>query len=204
MNIPETYIDDQVSQALEEDIGGGDITARLIPEDKRSNAEVICREPAILCGKEWFNRVFEKLSNQIELKWQKNDSEEIKAGEIICYLSGPARAMLTGERTALNFLQTLSATASTTHQYVKAIIGTNCQILDTRKTLPGYRLAQKYAVHCGGGSNHRFGLYDMVLRVASLGNSESGLMSTLVIAGISFRNARRFALKYLKEISWKE
>ena len=163
MHIPKTYIDDQVIQALDEDIGDGDITATLIPEEKLARAEVICREPAILCGKDWFNRVFEKLSAQIELRWQKNDGDKIHTDEVICHLSGPAREILSGERTALNFLQTLSATATSTHQFVKEIAGTACKILDTRKTIPGYRLAQKYAVHCGGGSNHRMGLYDMVL-----------------------------------------
>lgn len=163
MDIPKAYIDDQVSQALDEDIGDGDITASLIPEDKLTRADVICRESAVLCGKDWFDHVFKKLSNQIELTWKKNDGDEIQPDEIICHLSGPAREILTGERTALNFLQTLSATATSTHQYVNAIAGTACKILDTRKTIPGYRLAQKYAVHCGGGSNHRFGLYDMVL-----------------------------------------
>ena len=163
IHIPKTYIDDQVTCALEEDIGDGDITAMLIPEDTLTMAEVVCREPAILCGKDWFNRVFEKLSPETELRWQKSDGDEIQKDEIICDLSGPARAILSGERTALNFLQTLSATATSTHQFVKAIAGTSCRILDTRKTIPGYRLAQKYAVHCGGGSNHRLGLYDMVL-----------------------------------------
>jgi len=163
IHIPKAYIDDQVTHALEEDIGDGDITAILIPEDKLTMAEIVCREPAILCGKNWFNSVFKKLSPEIELRWQKNDGDEIHADEVICDLSGPARPILSGERTALNFLQTLSATATITHQFVKAIAGTSSRILDTRKTIPGYRLAQKYAVHCGGGSNHRLGLYDMVL-----------------------------------------
>lgn len=163
IHIPKAYIDDQVTHALDEDIGDGDITAILIPEDKLTMAEVVCREPAILCGKDWFNRVFEKLSPEIELRWQKNDGDEIHADEVICDLSGPARAILSGERTALNFLQTLSGTATSTHQFAKAVADTSSKILDTRKTIPGYRLAQKYAVNCGGGSNHRLGLYDMVL-----------------------------------------
>ncbi|MGD8483797.1 MAG: carboxylating nicotinate-nucleotide diphosphorylase [Thioalkalispiraceae bacterium] len=163
IHIPRTYIDTQVTAALEEDVGDGDITAMLIPENKLIMAEVICRESAVLCGKDWFNLVFEKLSANIELRWQKNDGDEIQQNEVICDLSGPARAILTGERSALNFLQTLSGTATTTRQFARAIADTNCQVLDTRKTIPGYRLAQKYAVHCGGGSNHRLGLYDMVL-----------------------------------------
>lgn len=163
IHIPRTYINEQVTYALEEDIGDGDITAMLIPENKLIMAEVISREPAVLCGKDWFNLCFEKLNPQIELRWQKNDGDEIQANEVICDISGPAREILSAERSALNFLQTLSATATSTRQYVNAIAGTSCRILDTRKTIPGFRLAQKYAVYCGGGSNHRLGLYDMVL-----------------------------------------
>jgi len=163
IHIPKSYIDQQVTYALEEDIGDGDLTALLIDEDKLTMAEVVCREPAILCGQKWFNQVFKELSPEIEIRWQKYDGDEIEANQVICDLSGSAREILSGERTALNFLQTLSGTATSAHQFVKAVEGTGCVILDTRKTLPGFRLSQKYAVNCGGGSNHRLGLYDMIL-----------------------------------------
>jgi nicotinate-nucleotide pyrophosphorylase (carboxylating) len=163
IHVPQPFINAQVEQALEEDIGDGDVTASLIPEDKLTMAEVVCRENAVLCGKDWFNQVFRQLDPSISIRWQNSDGDAIEAGQVICDLSGPAHSILTGERTALNFLQTLSGTATATHEYVHAIAGTSARILDTRKTIPGYRLAQKYAVHCGGGSNHRLGLYDLVL-----------------------------------------
>lgn len=159
----------QVQQALNEDLGDtdnlhtGDVTAALIPEEKISSAQLICREAAILCGTAWFNTAFELLNQDIKIQWFFTDGEEIKPNDILCKISGNARDILTAERTALNFLQTLSATATQTHHYVKAIEGSGCKILDTRKTIPGLRLAQKYAVACGGGVNHRIGLYDMIL-----------------------------------------
>ena len=153
----------QVQQALNEDIQTGDVSAELIPENKEAHATLICRENAILCGKEWFTRAFHTLSNKINIKWHFEDGQMIKENDLICEISGCARHILTAERTALNFLQTLSASATLTQQYVKAVEGTNCKILDTRKTIPGLRLAQKYATQCGGGINHRFGLYDMIL-----------------------------------------
>lgn len=149
--------------ALAEDIGTGDITAELIPQSKQSRAQVICREPAILCGTAWFDEVFHQLDKQITIEWQANDGDEIRAGQTICTLEGNARHLLSGERVALNFLQTLSAVATHTHTYAEAIKDSNAKILDTRKTLPGLRSSQKYAVTCGGGSNHRMGLYDAYL-----------------------------------------
>ncbi len=152
-----------VSFALQEDLGQGDITAELIPEELQTTAHVICREPAILCGQAWFDEVFRQLDTDINIQWHMDDACHVETDARICSLQGPARPILTGERTALNFLQTLSATATTTRSYVDAVAGTNTSILDTRKTLPGFRSAQRYAVTCGGGSNHRMGLYDAIL-----------------------------------------
>lgn len=165
------HIKNQVQLALDEDLGANtnskfssqDVTANLIQKNKETKAKLICREKAILCGQEWFDAAFNLLNKNIEIKWYFNDGQEINNNDVICEISGNARHILTAERTALNFLQTLSATATQTNRYVKAIEQTNCKILDTRKTIPGLRLAQKYAVSCGGGMNHRVGLYDMVL-----------------------------------------
>jgi nicotinate-nucleotide pyrophosphorylase (carboxylating) len=154
---------DQVRRALAEDIGSGDVTARLIPDKALARGRVLCREPAVLCGTAWFDEAFRQLDAGVRISWQAHDGEPVTANSILCRLEGPARALLTGERTALNFLQLLSGTATTTAQHVAAVAGTGCRILDTRKTIPGLRTAQKYAVLCGGGHNHRIGLYDMVL-----------------------------------------
>ena len=152
-----------VQQALKEDIGTGDVTADLIAEDSQSKATVICREDAVLSGCAWFNEVFKQVDPSVKVEWHFKDGDNVPANAILCNLSGSSRSLLTGERTGLNFVQTLSATATATYQFVKLIKGTKADILDTRKTLPGLRLAQKYAVTCGGGANHRVGLYDMIL-----------------------------------------
>ncbi len=152
-----------VSRAIAEDVGSGDITAQLIPADTAKNAQVICRESAILCGTAWFDEVFKQIDSNIQITWQAQDGDTISPNQILCQLKGSTRALLTGERTALNFLQLLSGTATKTQAYVKTISGTNARLLDTRKTLPGLRHAQKYAVCCGGGTNHRLGLYDAFL-----------------------------------------
>ena len=152
-----------VQQALKEDIGTGDVTADLIAEDSQSEATVICREDAVLSGCAWFDEVFKQVDPSVNVEWHFKDGDNVPANAILCNLSGSSRSLLTGERTSLNFVQTLSATATATHQFVKLIKGTKADILDTRKTLPGLRLAQKYAVTCGGGANHRVGLYDMIL-----------------------------------------
>ena len=154
---------DQVSRALREDIGSGDVTAELIPATARAQARVLCREPAVLCGAPWFDATFRQLDPAVRIDWQFAEGTQLRANSIVCELAGAARPILTGERTALNFLQLLSATATVTHRYAEALAGTGCQILDTRKTIPGLRSAQKYAVRCGGGGNHRLGLFDMVL-----------------------------------------
>jgi len=152
-----------VRQALAEDIGTGDLTAGLIAANTKANAHVITRDNAILCGTAWFNEVFRQLDNTITIEWHANDSDSIQFGQTICQVRGPARSALSGERMALNFLQLLSGTATQTRRYVDAVNGTQAKILDTRKTLPALRNAQKYAVTCGGGYNHRMGLYDGIL-----------------------------------------
>ncbi len=156
-------IQNQVRQALNEDIGAGDLTAALIPENQRATATIVSRETAIFCGQAWCDVVFQLLDPQICIDWYVTDGDSIEANQALCTLHGPARALLTGERTALNFMQTLSATATVTHQYVEQVHDYPVKVLDTRKTLPTLRLAQKYAVQCGGGYNHRFGLYDAIL-----------------------------------------
>ena len=153
----------QVARSLAEDVGSGDVTAALIAAGTMAQATVLTREDAVLCGTAWVNETFRQLDPAVTVSWRVQEGDTVAANTLLCDISGPARALLTGERTALNFLQTLSGTATITRRYVDAIAGTGCQILDTRKTLPGLRLAQKYAVRCGGGRNHRLGLYDMVL-----------------------------------------
>jgi nicotinate-nucleotide pyrophosphorylase (carboxylating) len=154
---------DQVARALAEDIGTGDVTAALIPADTRAVATLITREPMVLCGTAWLEETFRQLDPRVTVEWRAREGELVAANATLCEIRGPARAILTGERCALNFVQTLSATATTTRRHAEAIAGTRCRVLDTRKTVPGLRLAQKYAVRCGGGQNHRLGLYDRVL-----------------------------------------
>lgn len=159
--VTEPVID--INAFLQEDIGTGDITASLIDASVRATARVITREKMILCGQAWFNAVFNALDSDVLIHWFVNEGDEVAAETLLCELTGSARALLTGERTALNLLQTLAATATVAHRYAAAVAGTNCKILDTRKTIPGLRLAQKYAVACGGCTNHRVGLYDGIL-----------------------------------------
>lgn len=158
-----TVIHDDVKRALAEDIGAGDITAALIPPSQQSTATVISREAATLAGVDWFNEVFKQLDESICIEWLAHDGDSIKPDQLLCKLSGSSRALLSGERAALNFLQTLSATATIASQYARLVDGTQTRILDTRKTIPGLRRAQKYAVSCGGCYNHRIGLYDAYL-----------------------------------------
>ncbi len=177
-----------VATALAEDIGGGDLTAQLIPSNAMVTAQVISREPAILCGSAWFETCFHQLSSHIAIHWFINDGDVLQPNQILCEIEGNARVILTAERSALNFLQLLSAVATQTYQYVKAIEGTRSVIVDTRKTLPGLRYAEKYAVRCGGGTNHRIGLYDGILikenHIIASGSIEQAL-----------NNARRIASK---------
>lgn len=153
-----------VRVALNEDLAGQqDITALLVPADATAKAYIICREQAIICGIDWVNETFRQIDKNIKIKWKYKDGDLIKKDSLICTLEGNARNILTSERTALNFLQLLSATATITNKYVQQLIGTNTKLLDSRKTIPGLRAAQKYAVRCGGGHNHRMGLYDAFL-----------------------------------------
>ncbi len=152
-----------VRAALDEDIGSGDITASLIPEDQTASATVICRQQAVLCGQPWFDAVFAELDSRISVCWQAQDGDSIKNNQTLCSVTGPARSILSGERTALNFLQTLSATATLARRYADTVADLPVRILDTRKTIPGMRQAQKYAIRTGGCDNHRSGLYDGIL-----------------------------------------
>jgi len=167
LRLPEYLTDAEIERnvltALAEDVGGGDLTAQLVPAGVATRATVISRENAVLCGAAWFERCFKKLDATIEIIWQTKDGERLSPNQVVCEIVGPARSLLTGERTALNFLQLLSGVASKARQYADAVTGTKALVVDTRKTLPGLRLAQKYAVLCGGGGNHRIGLYDAIL-----------------------------------------
>jgi nicotinate-nucleotide pyrophosphorylase (carboxylating) len=152
-----------VERAFAEDLGAGDATAELLPADARAHAVLTCRDAAVIAGTPWFDACFRRLDPSVQIDWQASDGQTVEAGTEICHLSGHARSLVTAERSALNFLQLLSATATVTAAYVAAVAGTGVRILDTRKTIPGLRIAQKYAVRCGGGHNHRIGLYDAIL-----------------------------------------
>jgi nicotinate-nucleotide pyrophosphorylase (carboxylating) len=154
---------DQVERALAEDIGTGDVTAALIAPERTGRAAVITREPAVVCGIPYVNETFARVDPAVRVDWEVAEGDEVIANQLLFTVRGPARGLLTGERTALNFLQLLSATATAAHAYAVLIEGTACQVLDTRKTIPGLRTAQKYAVRVGGGHNHRIGLFDMIL-----------------------------------------
>jgi nicotinate-nucleotide pyrophosphorylase (carboxylating) len=163
IRLPRHFISQQVSLALIEDLGAGDLTAGLLDAESRMRATIVCRETAVLCGVDWVTEVFRQLDPDLNLRWEAVDGERIEAGRSVCRLEGRARSLLSGERTALNYLQTLSGTATLARRYADAVAGTSVRILDTRKTLPGLRLQQKYAVTCGGCHNHRIGLFDAVL-----------------------------------------
>ena len=171
-----------VARALAEDLGSGDLTAELIPADTAATATVECRETAVICGRAWFDAVFAQLDPSVRVEWTVQDGDRVPPGRIICRLSGSARALVSGERTALNFLQLLCGTASTARAYADALAGTKTRILDTRKTLPGLRAAQKFAVRCGGGVNHRLGLYDAILikenHIAAAGSLTAAVRSS--------------------------
>lgn len=159
----DSAIAEQIRQFLEEDIGSGDLTAAIISDSAFARAEVMTREPMVVCGQAWFDAVFKTLDENAVIDWQEREGQRVTAGTMLCSVSGSAKALLSGERTALNILQTLSATATLARRYSDAVAGTGCRVLDTRKTIPGLRLAQKYAVKCGGCQNHRMGLYDAIL-----------------------------------------
>ncbi|MBB6340047.1 nicotinate-nucleotide pyrophosphorylase (carboxylating) [Pseudomonas fluvialis] len=175
-----------VQLALQEDVGAGDITAQLIPAERMASARVITREAAVLCGSAWVNEVFRQLAPSVVVTWNAQDGDKVSADQTLFTLNGPARALLTGERSALNFVQSLSAVATRCRQYADLVEGTSVKLLDTRKTIPGLRLAQKYAVTCGGCHNHRIGLYDAFLikenHIAACGGIAQAIASARQIA----------------------
>ncbi|MBU1691084.1 MAG: carboxylating nicotinate-nucleotide diphosphorylase [Gammaproteobacteria bacterium] len=187
------HIESNVEASLAEDIGSGDLTAQLIPTGQEARATIISREAAVLCGSAWFEACFRRLDAKVEIKWFARDGEAVAAGQTLAEISGNARALLSAERPALNFLQTLSATATATRQYVDLIRDTHAKIMDTRKTLPGLRVAQKYAVKCGGGKNQRVGLYDGILikenHIMAAGGIREALTqaANIATAGISIQ-----------------
>jgi nicotinate-nucleotide pyrophosphorylase (carboxylating) len=185
--VPAEIVAEEVRLALAEDVGDGDRTAALVPAAARSEAVVVCREPAVLCGTTWFDEVFRQVDPRIAVEWLASDGDYIPADSFLCRLRGPSRSLLTGERTALNFLQTLSGTATVSRQWAEKVAGTGVRILDTRKTIPGLRRAQKYAVACGGCHNHRMGLYDALLikenHIAAAGSVGAALRAARGCAG---------------------
>lgn len=194
MQPEETTINANIDAALAEDLDQrGDLTARLIPGAASAHARVITREDAVLCGQPWFNAIFRRLDPKVRLFWLAEDGEPVSAGQTLCEIKGNARALLTGERPALNFLQTLSGVASATRHYVAAVAGTRARIYDTRKTVPGLRAALKYAVLCGGGENQRMGLFDGILikenHIAAAGGIRPAMdqARALATAGVSIQ-----------------
>jgi nicotinate-nucleotide pyrophosphorylase (carboxylating) len=179
-------VQQNVALALAEDVGGGDLTTQLIPETAQASATIISRENAIICGQDWLNACFLQLDKNVQIKWHVNEGDKVAADQLLCEITGNARALLSAERCALNFLQTLSAVATQTREYVDAIAGTNALICDTRKTLPGLRLAQKYAVTVGGGANQRLALYDGILikenHIAAAGGISAALQAAQLLA----------------------
>ncbi|HET6806489.1 MAG TPA: carboxylating nicotinate-nucleotide diphosphorylase [Frateuria sp.] len=180
LNPPDArLIDADVARAFAEDLGSGDATADLLPADAEASAALTCREDAVIAGIPWFDACFRKLDPGVAIDWRVRDGERVAAGSVICHLRGRARALVSAERSALNFLQLLSGTATITAAYVAAVAGTSVRVLDTRKTVPGLRLAQKYAVRCGGGHNHRIGLFDAILvkenHIAAAGGIEPAI-----------------------------
>jgi nicotinate-nucleotide pyrophosphorylase (carboxylating) len=176
---PATLVSADAARALAEDIGSGDVTAALIDPAARARAHIVCREAATLAGSPWADACFRQLDPAVQIHWHYADGDAVAAGAVLCELDGNARALVAGERNALNFLQTLSGTATTTRQYADAVAGTRTKILDTRKTLPGLRAAQKYAVRCGGGCNHRMGLYDAILIKENHVAAAGGIANTI-------------------------
>ncbi len=180
-------IEQQVRAVLAEDVGGGDLTAALLPEDALSRVDLITRQDAVICGCAWFDEVFRQLDSAVSVVWQVTDGERARPGQILCRLSGPTRALLTGERTAMNYLQTLSGTATRARKYADAVAGLPVRLLDTRKTLPGLRVQQKYAVLCGGCHNHRIGLFDAILikenHILAAGSIGAALRAAFAVAG---------------------
>ena len=182
----QSSIEEEVRRALAEDVGTGDITAALIPAERQARATIISREPAVLCGTAWADEVFRQVDPAIQVQWLAADGDRLQPNEPFCQLSGPARGLLSGERCALNFIQTLSATATRSRYFADLVEGTGVRLLDTRKTLPGLRLAQKYAVTCGGCHNHRIGLFDAFLikenHIAACGGIQAAVSQARALA----------------------
>lgn len=180
------YVSEQIARALKEDVATGDITARLIDQDTRASARIITRENGVLCGRAFVNETFHQVDPTCQLTWHASDGDAVSADALLCSITGPARALLTAERTALNFLQMLSGTASTAARYAARVAHTQVTLLDTRKTIPGLRLAQKYAVTCGGCDNHRIGLFDAFLikenHIAAAGGISPAVLAARHIA----------------------
>jgi nicotinate-nucleotide pyrophosphorylase (carboxylating) len=197
-------VEADVRRALDEDVGAGDLTASLVPADRRATATVICRESAVICGQPWVDEVLRQVAAEARAQWRVRDGQRCAPGDTVVTIEGPARDLLTAERTCLNFLQTLSAVATRTAQYVDAVRGTRAAILDTRKTIPGLRVAQKYAVRCGGGKNHRMGLYDAVLikenHIAAAGGLTAAVRAAQALkAPVAFIQVEVETLKQLQE-----
>ncbi len=182
LQVPQSVIEENVFNALREDVGDGDITAELIPHDNISLATVISREACVFCGLDWFEETYRQIDEDILIDWCVDDGDHIEAGQIICTLSGSSQHIVTGERTALNFVQTLSATATVSARYAARIADTKTRVLDTRKTIPGLRMAQKYAVSCGGCENHRLGLFDAFLIKENHINACNGISNAVTEA----------------------
>ena len=182
-------IERNVAAALAEDVGSGDLTAQLVDAHAVRRATIVSREDAVLCGTAWFDRCFKTLDPAIAITWHAADGERVAPDQVLCQIAGPARALLTGERTALNFLQLLSGVATKARRYSDVVAGTRAQIVDTRKTLPGLRLAQKFAVKCGGGGNHRLGLYDAILikenHILAAGSITAAIAAAKAVAATS-------------------
>jgi nicotinate-nucleotide pyrophosphorylase (carboxylating) len=183
----------EIARIIHEDLGAGDLTALIVPESARAEASVITREEMVLCGRAWFDAVFEQIDPSVRINWLAEEGVQVASDGLLCTLDGPARALLTGERTALNLLQTLSATATQSRKYAREAEGTGLTVLDTRKTIPGLRMAEKYAVRCGGCSNHRFGLYDGILI------KENHILAAGSIA-LAVRKARELGVDVLIEV----
>lgn len=181
-----------IRTAITEDVGSGDVTGRLVPEQQQVKARVIVREPAVLCGAPWFEGVMKQIDSRIRIEWRYAEGDMMAADSEVCAIAGPARALLTAERAALNFLQLLSGVATATRKYADAVKGTRASVLDTRKTLPGLRLAQKYAVRVGGGKNQRLALYDGILikenHIAAAGGIAAAMRAAFALdAGVSIQ-----------------
>lgn len=203
LNFPREVKDD-VAKALREDVGSGDVTAGLVPPDQVVTATIICRQHAIVCGRLWVDEVLRQVAPNSSARWIVEDGHRCEPGQTVVSIQGLARELLTAERTCLNFLQTLSAVATKTRKYVEAVAGTRAVVLDTRKTIPGLRLAQKYAVRCGGGANHRMGLYDAVLikenHIAACGGLTAAYEAAKKLSGsVSFIQVEVETLTQLQE-----